>query len=708
MCNLRFLLAAGCLFAAKLGLADPQLQAPVADIRPEKLTTLNDTRIDDYRWLRDDSRQERQVLDYLKAENAYSAEKSKAWQPLTDSIYQEMSRRQEEQRYIPPYSKNDWIYQSRYPDQANYPVIFRQQKGSTDWQKVVDANARSADKAFYRMSGYAVSDDNRFIAVAEDLTGDSQNQISLLDMATNQWLTDSLLATSGNMVFSPDGKQIYYVLNDKQTLTPNRVMRHIIGSRQADTEIYFEPDGRFFTGISRTASGDYLQITLSGNDISEVRVLSLRDPQAKMQVIKPRAEGVEYYADHFADRFYIRSNHQDKNFAIYTASLPGSPLQPLVVPEKNTLIESFDLLGHWLIITKRSEGQTQFAKYDLTTGQWQTLQFPDASYMARQGSNSDSRSTVFNYIYSALNQPLSYEQWDLASGDTRSVHQRKITDYQPNDYDSKLVFISARDGESVPVSLVWRKDSFHQGKNPLLVYGYGAYGMSLDAAFSAPRLSLLDRGFVFALVHVRGGGEKGVDWYQQGKLTHKQNSFNDFIDSARGLVAAGFGAKQRVYAMGGSAGGLLVAAAVNQAPDLFSAAVLQVPFVDVLNTMLDSSLPLTQQEYAEWGNPATPEYYSLIKSYSPYDNLTEQSYPDMLVTTGLNDSQVPYWEAAKYVARLRAVNQNRQATLLLNTNMSAGHGGRSGRYSRLQDSASAFSFLIFIDQQKNNHPGVRP
>ena len=708
MCNLRFILAAGCLFAAKLCLAGVQLNAPVAEVRPETLTTLKDTRVDNYRWLRDDSRQNQKVIDYLKAENTYSAEKSRAWQPLTEAIYQEMSARQEEQRYIPPYSKNDWTYQSRYPHQANYPVIFRQQKGRSDWQEVVDANARGAGKAFYRISGYAVSEDNRFIAVAEDFTGDSQNQISLLDTATNRWLTDSLLDTSGNMVFSRDGKQIYYVLNDEQTLTPNRVMRHIIGSQQADTEIYFEPDGRFFTGIARSASGDYLLITLSGNDTAEVRALSLTTPDVSVQVIKPRIEGVEYYADHFAGRFYIRSNHQDKNFAIYTASQPGSTLQSLVAPEKDTLIESFDLLGHWLIITRRSEGKTQFARYDLTNGQWQTLQFPDASYMARQGSNTDSSAKVFNYIYSSLNRPLSYEQWDLTTGNTQTVHQRQIAGYQAADYDSKLVFITARDGESIPVSLVWRKDSFHEGKNPLLVYGYGAYGMSLDAAFSAPRLSLLDRGFVFALVHVRGGGEKGVDWYQQGKLTHKQNSFNDFIDSAHGLVSAGYGAKQRVYAMGGSAGGLLVAAALNQAPTLFSAAVLQVPFVDVLNTMLDSSLPLTQQEYAEWGNPATPEYYPLIKSYSPYDNLAEKSYPDMLITTGLNDTQVPYWEAAKYIARLRAVNQNPQATFLLNTNMNAGHGGRSGRYSRLQDSASAFSFLIFIDQQKNKHPGVTP
>jgi len=708
MSNLRFIFAAGCLFAAKLCLADTQLKAPVAEIRPETLTTLQDTRVDNYRWLRDDSRQNAKVIDYLKAENAYSTDKSKAWQPLAESIYQEMSARQEEQRYIPPYTKNGWTYQSRYPDQANYPVIFRQQQGSTEWQEVVDANARGAGKAFYRMSGYAVSEDNRFIAVAEDLTGDSQSQISLLDTATNQWLTDSLLHTSGNMVFSPDGKQIYYVVNDEQTLTPNRVMRHILGSQQPDTEIYFEADGRFFTGIARSASGDYLLITLSGNDLSEVRALSLADPEAGIQTIRPRAEGVEYYADHFEGRFYLRSNHQDKNFAIYTARQPGSDLQLLVAPEKETLIESFDLLGHWLIITKRSEGKTQFAKYDLTNGQWQTLQFPDASYMARQGSNTDSSAKTFNYIYSSLNRPLSYEQWDLASGHTQSVHQRKIADYQPGDYDSKLVFVTARDGESIPVSLVWRKDRFHEGKNPLLVYGYGAYGMSLDAAFSAPRLSLLDRGFVFALAHVRGGGEKGVNWYQRGKLRHKQNSFNDFIDSARGLVTAGYGAKQRVYAMGGSAGGLLVAAAVNQAPELFSAAVLQVPFVDVLNTMLDSSLPLTQQEYAEWGNPATLEYYSLIKSYSPYDNLAEKSYPDMLITTGLNDTQVPYWEAAKYIARLRAVNQNPQATFLLNTNMNAGHGGRSGRYSRLQDSASAFSFLIFIDQQKNKNSGVTP
>lgn len=707
MRNLRHIFAALCLCTPLWSIAGQELAPPRAEIRPTSQTTLNDTRVDNYAWLRDDSRRQVEVLDYLKQENAYTAAVSQAWQPLNQQIYQEMSARQADDRYLLPYRKNDYTYQSRYPDKANYPVIYRQKKGSTQWQKVIDANARSGASAYYSISGYAVSEDNRFIAVAEDFTGDGENQIALLDTQSGQWLADNIPYTSGAMVFSHDAKKIYYVLNQAQTLTPYRVMEHTLGQSQPDREIYREDDGRLFTGISRSASGEYLLITLSGNDTSEIRVLSLIDAHPTPRLMVKRVNGVEYYADHQAGRFYIRSNREAENFAIYTTEQPDGPWQLRVAPEPNTLIESFDLLDHWLVITQRGTNNSQFRKLDLRDGQWQTLQFPDASYMARQGNNSDGSSAVFNYLYSSLDKPLGYYQWDLATNTQRLVHQKNVADYQPEHYASKLIMVNSRDGQQIPVSLVWRKDRFRHGKNPLVVYGYGAYGMNLDAAFSAPRLSLLDRGFVFALAHVRGGGEKGIAWYQTGKLLHKQNSFNDFIDATQGLIAAGYGDPRRIYAMGGSAGGLLVAGAVNQATSLFAAVVLQVPFVDVLNTMLDSQLPLTQQEYAEWGNPATPEYYSLIKSYSPYDNLTEKAYPDMLVTTSLNDTRVPYWEAAKYVARLRAVNQRPQGLVLLNTNMHAGHGGHSGRYSRLQDSANAFSFLIFTDQ-KNKHSGVAP
>jgi len=708
MLNIRWVLMANLLLAMHFAVAASQPAAPVAESKPEIIVTQGESREDNYHWLRDDSRQNKKVLDYLTAENNYTAGISQRWQPLSKQIYAEMSERQAQDKYSSPYEIKGYRYQSQFPENANYPQLMRQKNGEVVWQKVLDANQRSQGKRYYHLSRYVVSDDNRYLAIAEDLRGDGQNQLALLDMQSGKWLPDSIANSSGDMVFSQDGHTLFYVLNDPQTLTPSKVMQHRLHDAGPDKLVYQQQDQTLYTGIARSASNDYLLITSSGNDSSEVRVLSLTRPQAALQLIQPRRTAVEYYVDHINGQFFMRSNARDKNFEIYSFRQPGDSWKTVVAAKNNIEVESFSLFDRWLTVIQRTDGKTEFARMEFSTGQWQNLQFPDASYMARVGNNPSSDAQVFNYLYSSLDKPLGYYQWDLATNRTRLVHQKKIARFQQSQYASERVQIGARDGQQIPVSLVYRKDSFRQGHNPLLVYGYGAYGVSLDAAFSAPRLSLLDRGFVFALIHVRGGGEKGVNWYLSGKKALKQNSFNDFIDATRGLVALGYGAEKRVYGMGGSAGGLLLAAVVNQAPGLLSAVVLQVPFVDVLNTMLDASLPMTQQEYEEWGNPATAEYYPIIKSYSPYENLSAQEYPDMLVTSGLNDSRVPYWEAAKYVARLRVLNQNKQARILLNTNMHAGHSGEAGRYSRLRDSAGAFSFLLYLDNEKNNTSGALP
>ncbi|KOC90153.1 hypothetical protein NG42_10280 [Winslowiella iniecta] len=708
MLNIRWVVMANLLLAMHFAVAAAQPAAPVAEIKPEIIVTQGEARTDNYHWLRDDSRKNKPVLDYLTAENNYATTISQRWQPLSEQVYAEMSQRQAQDKYSPPYEIKGYRYQSQFAEQANYPQLMRQEMGAAGWQRVVDLNQRSQGHHYYRLSRYVVSEDNRYLAIAEDYRGDGQNQLALLDMQSGKWLPDTIANSSGDMVFSADGQTLFYVLNNPQTLTPYKVMQHRLHDSGPDKRVYQQPDDTLYTGISRSASDHYLLITSSGNDTSEVRILPLATPQATPQLIQPRRKGIEYYVDHLNGQFFIRSNALNKNFGIYSVRQPGDRWQTVVAAQENVEIESFNLFERWLVVVKRAQGQTAFASMEFASGEWQSLPFPDASYMARVGNNPSSHAAVFNYLYSSLDKPLGYYQWDLATHRTRLVHQKHIAQFEQQHYASELVQINARDGQQIPVSLVYRKDRFQQGHNPLLVYGYGAYGISLDVAFSAPRLSLLDRGFVFALVHVRGGGEKGVDWYLNGKKAHKQNSFNDFIDATRGLVALGYGAKKRVYGMGGSAGGLLLAAALNQAPELFSAVVLQVPFVDVLNTMLDASLPLTQQEYEEWGNPATASDYPVIKAYSPYENLSAQHYPDMLVTSGLNDSQVPYWEAAKYVARLRAVNQNRAAKILLTTNMHAGHGGDAGRYSRLRDSASAFSFLLYLDKEKNKTSGALP
>lgn len=692
-------MAFSVLLTAQGAIAQNLPQAPVANKVSQVSENHGDTRQDNYAWLRDDSRQNESVLNYLRQENTYTEQVSAQWKELKTQVYQEMQSRQVQDNYAQPVRQHNYLYKSEYSAQANFPQILRKKDGETVWETVIDTVTRSEGKAYYSLGRYALSEDNRFIAVAEDYTGDGQYQIAVFDIEHKQWLKATIHQASDDIVFSNNGKQLYYVQLHPQTQTPYKVMRYDLNTAKAQT-VWQENDGRFYTGIARSASEQFLLITASANDTSEVRYLSLEDSQAPVKLLRPRATGMEYYADHANGYFYIRSNHESKNFALYRAKV-NENWQSVLAPDSEKELEGFTLFARAVVVSQRYDGKTHYRKLGFASQQWQELSFPDPTYMARTGSNGDGNATVFNYIYSSLDTPLGYYQWDLESGKSTLIHQKAVPGLVAGTYTSRLIYVKARDGERVPVSLIWRKDRFNQGHNPLLVYGYGAYGMSLDAAFSAPRMSLLDRGFVFALAHVRGGGEKGVAWYLAGKKEHKQNSFNDLIDATRGLVKQGYGAADRVYGMGGSAGGLLLAGAVNQAPELFRAVVLQVPFVDVLNTMLDKSLPLTQQEYSEWGNPNVPAEYAAIKAWSPYDNIHSQAYPSLLVTTGLYDSRVPYWEAAKYVARLRAANTDKNTLQLLSVNMNSGHSGRSGRYSRLEDSAQAFSFLIFVDSQKN-------
>lgn len=687
---------------AILWLAQPAVaqNPPVADIIPYKINVQEERRVDNYHWLRDDTRQNKTVLNYLAAENAFTASTSQKWRTLSTTLLDEMRARQSADHFSLPFEKGNYEYKTQWQPGADYPSLVRRANNSAQWQPVFDANKRRIVGGYYSLMSYAVSDDNRWLVIGEDLKGDGQATLSVLDMVNHHWQQTSLKNTSGNVVFAPDNQGFYYVENAVKTLTPDRVRYHALHASLQDITVYHESDGRFYTGIARSASDRYLMIIISGNDTSEARLLDLHHPHEKTVALRPRASGVEYYADHIHGQFYVRSNHQQQRFSLFHFTEPNQKWLPWFTAEDESEINDFTLLDNGIILTEKKAGNTVFTRLSYDKTQRASLNFPDKSYMARLGNNSNPHSNRFNYIYSSLNTPLGYYQWHLGTKKAQLIHQKKFNGVDLSRYETRYLEIPVRDGERVPVSLVWRSDRFQPGKNPLLAYGYGAYGISLDAAFSAPRVSLLDRGFVFALVHVRGGGEKGAAWYQQGKKQHKQNSFNDFVDAANALAQQGFADSARLYAMGGSAGGTLVAAAINQQPALFRAAVLQVPFVDVLNTLADSSLPLTQQEFAEWGNPAVASEYQTLRAWSPYDNLHPAAYPSMLITTGLHDSRVPYWEAAKYLARLRAVNRNPKAVQLLSTNMQAGHGGTSGRYSRLADTAEAFSFLLYIDNNE--------
>ncbi|TBL40422.1 S9 family peptidase [Hafnia alvei] len=692
-------LSAAELFSPKPLAAN--LQPPMAQKIPKTLIEHGDQRIDNYFWLRDESRANPKVLRYLQDENRYANAVLKPYSAQYDVLYREMVGRMSPEDRSVPYQRNGYRYQDVYLSGKNFAVTQRQPlAGSAVWQTLIDGNLRSAGQAYYRLGGLEISQDNQMMAVAEDTQGRHQYRISLRNLHNGQWLTDVIENTSGNMLWSNDGRTLFYVRNHPQTLVPYQVYRHRIGTQLAqDQLVYQENDGAFYLSLSRSASDRYLLITLSASTSSEVRLLDADQADAPPVLFTARQPNVEYYLDHFNGTFYLRSNRENANFGLYQTNAMGHSWQPLVAPQPNKMIEGFTLFKDWLVVAERSDGLSQIRKINWKSHAEETLPFDDASYMAWLGYNPEPQSDRLRYGYSSMTTPTSTYEWDLSSGKSTLLKRQEVKNTQPQDYHSERIWITARDGVKVPVSLVYNKKMFKAKQNPLLVYGYGAYGMSMDPAFSANRLSLLDRGFVFAMIHVRGGGELGQQWYQQGKLASKPNSFNDFIDATRGLVERGFGQPGRLYAMGGSAGGLLVGAVMNQQPELFNAIVAQVPFVDVVTTMLDDTLPLTLGEYDEWGNPHRLADYQQMKAYSPYDNIKPMRYPNLLVTTGLNDSQVQYWEPAKWIAKLRE-NQLGTGKLLLLTDMQAGHGGKSGRLKRVENTALEYNFILAVDNQR--------
>lgn len=690
--------------AAELFSPEPlaaNLQPPQAQKIPKVLIEHGDRRIDNYFWLRDESRANPKVLRYLQDENRYANAVLKPFSAQYDALYREMVGRMSPEDRSVPYQRNGYRYQDVYLSGKNFAVTQRQPlAGSTVWQTLIDGNLRAAGQAYYRLGGLEMSQDNQMMAVAEDTQGRRQYRISLRNLHNGQWLSDVIENTSGNMLWSNDGRTLFYVRNHPQTLVPYQVYRHRVGTPLAqDQLVYQENDGGFYLSLSRSASNRYLLITLSASTSSEVRLLDADQADAPPELFTARQTNVEYYLDHFNDTFYLRSNRENANFGLYQTNAIGHSWQPLVTPQPNNMIEGFTLFNDCLVVAERSDGLSQIRKINWKSHAEDTLPFDDASYMAWLGYNPEPQSDRLRYGYSSMTTPTSTYEWDLSSGKRTLLKRQEVKNTQPQDYHSERIWITARDGVKVPVSLVYNKKMFKAKQSPLLVYGYGAYGMSMDPAFSANRLSLLDRGFVFAMIHVRGGGELGQQWYEQGKLANKPNSFNDFIDATHGLVERGFGQPGRLYAMGGSAGGLLVGAVMNQQPELFNAIVAQVPFVDVVTTMLDDTLPLTLGEYDEWGNPHRLADYQQMKAYSPYDNIKPMRYPNLLVTTGLNDSQVQYWEPAKWIAKLRE-NQLGTGKLLLLTDMQAGHGGKSGRLKRVENTALEYNFILAVDNQR--------
>ncbi|MGG4675509.1 S9 family peptidase [Providencia sp. Me1] len=688
--------------------AEDRMSAPIAKKQPHTMTTHGDVRVDNYYWLRDDQRESPEIIEYLTQENDYTKQQLEKGESLKKEIYDELFSRMKQDDESVPYNYNGYTYRSRVVAGKNYSIYERRPVNSQgEWVVLVDGNERAEGTEYYRMGALAISPDNTTLAIAEDRQGRNEFAVSFRKIDESEWQENVLTNTSGNIVWANDNQTLFYVNKDKQTLLPYQVVRHQYGTPQTqDKLVYEEKDDTFYVSLAKSTSKDFILIGVTSTETSEYRLIDANQPQNDAKILKPRQVGVEYYPDHFNGKFYIRSNHQHPLFGLYIADNISAPWVSFIAPRDGVDLEGFALFNNWLVVEERQNGLVNIRQISWLTHKENQVSFDDPTYMAWIGNNPEPDTDTLRYGYSSMTTPSSVYEINMLTQEKQLLKQEEVKDFNKQNYQSERIWVTAQDGVKVPVSLVYRKDLFKHGQNPLLVYGYGAYGYGIDPSFSSSRLSLLDRGFVYAIAHIRGGGDLGKNWYIQGKTIHKMNTFTDFIDATKGLLSEGYGKAGHVYAMGGSAGGLLMGAVVNMAPDLYEGVVSAVPFVDVVTTMLDPSIPLTTGEYDEWGNPENEEDYWRIKAYSPYDNIKAQHYPHILVTTGLHDSQVQYWEPAKWVAKLRDIKQG-NSLLLLETNMNAGHGGKSGRFNALDDIAQEYSFILMLENKDKYFPYLK-
>lgn len=675
---------------------------PKAARIPHAMTLHGDTRIDNYYWLRDDTRSQPEVLDYLQQENSYGHRVMASQQALKDRILKEIIDRIPQREVSAPYIKNGYRYRHIYEPGCEYAIYQRQSAFSEEWDEweiLLDANKRAAHSEFYSMGGMAITPDNTIMALAEDFLSRRQYGIRFRNLETGNWYPELLDNVEPSFVWANDSWTFYYVRKHPVTLLPYQVWRHAIGTPASqDKLIYEEKDDTYYVSLHKTTSKHYVVIHLASATTSEVRLLDAEMADAEPFVFLPRRKDHEYSLDHYQHRFYLRSNRNGKNFGLYrTRMRDEQQWEELIPPRENIMLEGFTLFTDWLVVEERQRGLTSLRQINRKTREVIGIAFDDPAYVTWIAYNPEPETARLRYGYSSMTTPDTLFELDMDTGERRVLKQTEVPGFDAANYRSEHLWIVARDGVEVPVSLVYHRKHFRKGHNPLLVYGYGSYGASIDADFSFSRLSLLYRGFVYAIVHVRGGGELGQQWYEDGKFLKKKNTFNDYLDACDALLKLGYGSPSLCYAMGGSAGGMLMGVAINQRPELFHGVIAQVPFVDVVTTMLDESIPLTTGEFEEWGNPQDPQYYEYMKSYSPYDNVTAQAYPHLLVTTGLHDSQVQYWEPAKWVAKLRELKTDNHL-LLLCTDMDSGHGGKSGRFKSYEGVAMEYAFLVALAQ----------
>ena len=686
------------------------LREPIAAKRPHIMEIHGDRRVDDYYWLRDDTRADPEILAYLAEENEWTAHESRASEALHATLYSEMvGRLSPEDSSVPVRMGNHWYY---HRFQANQDfAIHARRAGNLEAEEeiLLDGNVRAAGHDFYSLANLLPSDDGRYVAIAEDFLGRRIHDIRVLDTQSGEFLADQLSGAAPDLAWSADGQYLFYLRRDPQTLLAKFVMRHQIGTPSADdVMVYEETDDTFYTSLSRSRSGSWLVLQHNETTTTETQVLSASTPTGEFQPVVPRETGHEYAIEDAGDSLYILSNWGAKNFRVMTADIGAAAnknqWQELLPETEDTLLDGMTRISDWLVLEQQQNGQRKIWALNTLTLEkiYIDSDEPASAYWAVDNVSADT--TVVRYLQTSLTKPNQTWEIDLATGARTLLKEVQVPgDFDADRYATRRIDIIARDGELIPVTLAFDKETPLDGSAPGLVYGYGSYGSSTLPYFNPALISLLDRGFVYAIAHIRGGQEKGRGWYESGKMMNKVNTFTDFIDATAALQEAQIFDASRTYARGGSAGGLLMGAVLNMAPDLYHGVIAAVPFVDVITTMLDPSIPLTTGEWNEWGDPREKAAYDYMLAYSPYDQVTEQAYPHLLITTGLHDSQVQYFEPAKWVAKLRAKRTNRNK-LMLYTDMSAGHSGASGRLKRFDDYAREFSFLISLanDQDARN------
>lgn len=674
---------------------DSTFKRPVAEKIPEVLEIHGDKRTDNYYWMR--NREEQKVIGHLNAENAYREAMMAHLDTLQKELYDEIVGRIKQTDMSVPYKDNGYYYFTRYEEKQEYPLYCRK-KGSLEGSEEVmlNVNELASDYAYYNVGGKSVSPDNRLLAFGEDTLSRRIYMLRVKNLETGELLPVRIENTTGSAVWANDNKTLFYSRKD-ETLRSYQIWKHKLGMDSSkDALVYEESDPTFTTHVYKTKSREYIVICSWQTLSSEMRFLSADEPDGEMRVFLPRERDHEYAIAHFEDKFYIKTNWNAQNFRLMTAPVNAKSKEEwteLIPNREDVLLEGMDIFKDYLVLSEREEGITRIRVMPWQ-GNEHYIDFKEDAYLAYVSVNPEFDTKLLRIGYQSMTTPNTIYDYDMVTREKELLKQEAVLgDFDPDNYVSTRLHATARDGKQVPISLVRKIGTPVVGTSPCLLYGYGSYGISLDPYFSSMRLSLLDRGFVYAIAHIRGGEELGRQWYKDGKLLKKKNTFTDFIDCGKYLINEKYADQERLFAMGGSAGGLLMGAVMNMEPDLWNGIIAAVPFVDIVTTMLDETIPLTTGEYDEWGNPNDPEYYAYIKNYSPYDNIGANDYPAMLVTTGLHDSQVQYWEPAKWVAKLREMKTD-QNPLLMYCNMETGHSGASGRFQRYKETAMEYAFLL--------------